>query len=177
MKRILILGPCGSGKTTFANLLAEKVDIPIYYLDQLYFLPGWIEPKKEEWQQKISGIIENDAWIIEGNYGGTLSDRLSRADTVVYLHSNTFSNFVRIIKRVIKFYGKERPHMAKGCKERFDLSFISYVLHFNFIKRPSIFKKIKVADLWNQTFFISSDDDRVQFISKLEQSLPKDVTN
>ncbi len=50
MKRILVIGSGGSGKTTFSKKLAERSGLPLYHLDALYWKPGWKEPEKAEWR-------------------------------------------------------------------------------------------------------------------------------
>ena len=39
----------------------------------------------EQWQRTISELVQRDAWVMDGNYGGTLDVRMSAADTVVFL--------------------------------------------------------------------------------------------
>jgi len=142
LKRILILGCCGAGKSTLSRSLAEKVDIPIIHLDQHYWQPNWQEPPKEEWCKTVEDLIKKDSWIMDGNYGGTLDQRIKRADTIVYLDASTITCMYRVIARILKYRGKVRPDMPAGCKERFDLSFLHYVLVFNLVRRKSILKKI-----------------------------------
>lgn len=37
MKRVLILGSPGAGKSTFARKLQSKTKLPLVYMDQLFF--------------------------------------------------------------------------------------------------------------------------------------------
>ncbi len=46
MQRIAILGCSGGGKSTLARALGEALDLPVVHLDQLYWLPGWVERDK-----------------------------------------------------------------------------------------------------------------------------------
>lgn len=142
MKRVLILGCCGAGKSTLARMLSKEVDLPIIHLDQQYWKPNWIEPSKEEWNTKVEDLITQDSWIMDGNYGGTLDMRIKRADTIIYLDASTLTCMSRVIKRIWNYRGSVRPDMPEGCPERFDLDFLHYVLVFNLIRRKSIIKKI-----------------------------------
>src|SRR5205823_13278780 len=71
LKRVLVIGSGGSGKTTFAQRLAQRTGLPLIHLDSLYWHPGWEPTLEDEWREKVRGLVRNDAWIIDGNYGGT----------------------------------------------------------------------------------------------------------
>ena len=67
MKRILIIGAGGSGKTTLARRLAERTGLPLIHLDQLYWHSGWQATPTEEWRSKVDELIAGETWIMDGN--------------------------------------------------------------------------------------------------------------
>ncbi len=67
MKRILIIGIPGAGKSTFAKRLAEKIKLPVIHLDQQYWKSGWVEPKGEDWEKRVEEVSSAAEWIIDGN--------------------------------------------------------------------------------------------------------------
>lgn len=164
MKKVLVLGCCGSGKSTFSKQLSEITGLPIIHLDQHFFAPNWVEPTTEKWEEKVRQLCQQDFWIMDGNYGGTLHIRLKEADTIIYLDNGTASSLYRVIKRIIKHYGKVRPDMAPGCKERFDLEFLFYVLHFNQVKKPSILKRVHKNKTTENFLILSSNSERSKFL-------------
>lgn len=88
MRRVLVMGPPGSGKSTFARGLGAARGLPVMHLDQAYWRPGWIEAPPEAFREAIEGMAAGPAWIIEGNYTSlalALAPRLAAADTVVVL--------------------------------------------------------------------------------------------
>lgn len=142
MKRILIIGCSGAGKTTLSIKLVQKLGIELISLDQNYWNAGWTKPSKIEWSRRVGILMKKDRWIIDGNYGGTLELRIKRADTVIFLNYSTVVCLTRVIKRTIRYYGKRRPEMASGCRERFNLEFILYVLNFKRLRVPIIVKML-----------------------------------
>ena len=131
MNRILIIGPCGAGKSMLAARLGQKLDMPIVHMDQLNWKPGGIESGKHELREKLQSIVAADRWLIDGTYGGTLSERLERADTVLYLDFPIRLCVERLFRRIWRYRGRTRPDMTQGCPERFDLGFLFYILQWN----------------------------------------------
>jgi adenylate kinase family enzyme len=143
MRRILIIGPCGSGKSTLARKLGLMLNLPVFHMDQLNWQPGWVESSKDEIRTKLAAITATDSWLIDGNYGGTLAERLERADTVVYLDFPILLCVTRMLRRVWTWRGQTRPDMTEGCPERFDLGFLFYLLRWNSGPRPRTEAQLK----------------------------------
>lgn len=83
--RVLVDGMMGSGKSTFARALGPRTGLPVIHLDVHYWGPGWVRPSDDEWRERQRALLAGETWIIDGNYNETLTLRLQRADTVVYL--------------------------------------------------------------------------------------------
>lgn len=144
MKKILIIGSGGSGKTTLANRLGDKTGIEVIHLDALYWRPNWVRTEEAQWQKTISELITGDSWIMDGNYSRTMEMRVAASDTVIFLDLPRTVCLWRISKRVLRHYGKNRPDVAPGCNETFDLEFVSWI--WNYPKRT----KPKVVSLLNK---------------------------
>lgn len=117
MKRVLVIGPSCAGKSTLARRLADRIGLPLVHLDPLYWRAGWRETPKEEWAQTVERLVQQDDWVIDGNYGGTLDQRLEAADTVIFLDFSRWICLRRAVKRRIQFHGRSCPDMAEGCSE------------------------------------------------------------
>ncbi|HWD95144.1 MAG TPA: hypothetical protein VG246_01875 [Acidimicrobiales bacterium] len=134
MNRVAIVGSGGSGKSTFSHELSQITGLPLFHLDEYYWRPGWIETPREEWRAIQGELVAHERWVIEGNYSGTYDLRFPRIDTVIVLSPPRRVCVYRVVKRVIVNW--HRDVQAKGCPERFDISFIHWVWRFPLDARP-----------------------------------------
>ena len=82
MKKIIVIGCPGSGKTTFAEKLRDKTGLPLFYLDAIWHKPDKTHIKREEFDARLGEILALDSWIIDGNYQRTIERRIMACDTV-----------------------------------------------------------------------------------------------
>ena len=59
MKKILVIGSGGAGKSTLARRLYEMTGIEIYHLDKIFWQPGWASIAREELAEKIKAILNH----------------------------------------------------------------------------------------------------------------------
>lgn len=129
MQRIMVIGvSSGVGKSTFARNLGDILSIPVHHLDAHFWKPGWIQAPLEEFQNAQKKIVEEDRWIIEGNYSSTYDIRAEKADTIIYLELPLYVCLYRVVTRWLKNIGRTRPDMGEGCKEKIDWAFIKFIL-------------------------------------------------
>ncbi len=82
MKKAIIIGCPGSGKTTFAEKLSEHTALPLYHLDAIWHKSDKTHISREEYDTRLAEIFKTDMWIIDGNYRRTIETRLQQCDTV-----------------------------------------------------------------------------------------------
>ena len=85
MKRVIVIGCPGSGKSTFSRALREITDLPLVYLDQLYWKADRTIVDKPVFRARLAEAMAGECWIIDGNYGSTMEMRMQAADTVFFL--------------------------------------------------------------------------------------------
>ena len=85
-QRISIVGTTGSGKTTLARQVSQRLQIPhIEELDELHWEPNWIEASTQVFSDRVSEALKGDRWVVDGNYSKIRDVIWSQADTVVFL--------------------------------------------------------------------------------------------
>ena len=85
MEKILVIGPAGSGKSTFAERLAATLSIPIVHLDSLRFASDGSYVDDQAFEEKLNDALALPRFVIDGNYPSSLPLRLAHADTVFFL--------------------------------------------------------------------------------------------
>ena len=106
-----------------ARRLARFTGLPLVHLDQLAYQPGWRETPPEELQRLHAELLDEHAWVIDGNYTHVgKAERIARADVALVLAMPRRT----CMRRGIVMHGRRRPDMAEGCVERFDLGFLRF---------------------------------------------------
>ena len=107
MKKVLVLGCSGSGKSTFSIKLHEKTDLPLYHLDNIWWKADRTHISRDEFDDRLSDLVSSDSWIIDGDYSRTYEKRIAACDTVFFLDYGEQVCMDGIIGRV----GQDRPDM------------------------------------------------------------------
>lgn len=145
MKRIMIFGASGTGKSTLARALAAKLDLPVVHIDPMYYRAGWVQRAPEETRELVRLAADNARWVFDGNNSKTMDYRAERADLIVYLEAPRWLRLFRVLRRSFKHYGHVRPDMADGCPERFEWNFLKWVWNY---KRDHGPKTAAFLDRW-----------------------------
>ncbi|EHI99380.1 topology modulation protein [Clostridium sp. DL-VIII] len=144
-KRIMIIGCGGSGKSTLARNLGKKMSMPVIHLDKLFWRAGWKSISDKEFDTLLHNELIKDYWIIDGNFNRTISERLGRCDTVIYLDFSRVRCLFGVIKRVLKNYGQTRSDMGENCPEKFDMEFLKWIWNFNKVNRDKYYQVLSNA--------------------------------
>lgn len=167
-RKILVIGCGGSGKSTLARRLGDILGIEVVHLDRLYWKPGWVEPRPREWEQTVRRLVEKRAWILDGNYGGTLDLRLAAAAAVIFLDLPRSHCLRRVISRRLKYSGRTRPDMTPGCPERVTLQFLRYIWRYPTERRPAILRRLEERSPGMHTLVLRSPGEIRRFLAALD---------
>lgn len=139
MRRVAVIGCGGSGKTTLANELAARLDLPVVHIDSHYWrtVDGKrVESTPEQWREHHRELIAADQWVIDGMKLGVLPERLERADTVIYLDLPTWECLSGIVRRRLRYRGRLCPDL--GVYDRINSGFLRWVWVFRRQHRPAL---------------------------------------
>ncbi len=175
MRRVAVIGCGGAGKSTLARELGSILGIEVIHLDALNWKPGWVDTPTEEFRAVQDDLLKRDSWIIDGNYGATMPGRLAAADTVVFLDYPTLLCLYRAIRRIIHYYGRTRPDMGPGCPEKFDLSYVNWILGFRRRPRTSILRRIEEHCEGKRVIILRSPKEAEAFLRELSRHTPTEA--
>jgi adenylate kinase family enzyme len=167
MKRVLVIGPGGAGKSTFAKRLGKLLGIEVKHLDRFYWRAGWTKPSEDDWLKTITELTSGDSWIMDGNFGGTLDLRLKSCDTIIFLDMPRLLCLWRVTKRRLLYRNRSRPDMAEGCNEKLDLEFIRWVWNYSRRSRPRVVKLLEEYSQSKQIVWLRSKADVERFYARL----------
>lgn len=107
MRKVIVIGSPGAGKSTFSHRLQELTGIPLYHLDMIWHKPDRTTVSRDEFDSRLNEIFQKDSWIIDGNYMRTMEVRMKECDTVFFLDYPTDVCLLGASSRV----GKKRDDM------------------------------------------------------------------
>ena len=140
MKKVIVIGCPGSGKSVFSRTLHNITGLPLYHLDMINWRKDRTFISREELTEKINAIGATDEWIMDGNYGGTMELRMSLCDTIIFLDYPTEICLEGIMSR----RGKIRPDMPwTEPEDEIDEEFVNSVKNYNSVNRPVVLERIK----------------------------------
>jgi len=138
VKKIIVIGCPGSGKSTFAKELHKIYNIPLYHLDLIWNKPDKTTITREEFNKELSKIFSTDEWIIDGNYQRTIETRIKEANTIFLLDYHLEVCLNGANSRV----GVKRDDMP-WLEETLDKEFEQKIIDFSKEKLPTIYELLE----------------------------------
>ena len=138
MKKVIVIGCPGSGKSTVSRALHNKTGIPLYHLDMMYWNADKTTAEKSVFLERLSTVLEKDEWIIDGNYGSTMELRMAACDTVIFLDYPLDVCLDGIKER----HGKPRSDMPWIETEE-DAEFIEFIKSYNEQQKPKVLELLE----------------------------------
>ncbi|NQP35907.1 adenylate kinase [Streptococcus suis] len=163
MKKVIVIGCPGAGKSTFSLKLKEKTGLPLYHLDQLNWLPDTTTVAREVFQARQEEVLGQDRWIIDGNYGSTYELRMAACDTIIFFDYPEEVCVEGLYNRV----GKTRADMP-WVEESVDEELLAFVKDFRTQVRPTIFNLLSIYQDKN-IFIFTSRKEANDYLKKLKK--------
>jgi adenylate kinase family enzyme len=141
--RIAVVGNGGSGKTWLALRLADALHVPVIHLDLYRYDAEGRRRDDDTFVNEVQRKLDEPSWVADGNYLGTLGDRLSRADVVVFLDLPAVVCLVGVLARRVRNKGRRVEDAVHV--DLFGAAFVKYVLTYDISMRPLVLAQLAEA--------------------------------
>ena len=106
MRRVVVVGNSGSGKSSLADVLAGRLGVPHVELDAHFHQAGWTPTPTPTFRASVRAVLDladasADGWVVCGNYGPVRSTVWTRADTIVWLDLPRWVVMGRVTRRTL----------------------------------------------------------------------------
>lgn len=140
MKKVIVVGCPGSGKSTFSQKLHNITGLPLFHLDLMFWNSDKTTVGRTVFVQRLCAAMEADAWIIDGNYNSTMEIRLQQCDTVIFLDYSMDVCLSGVRERKGKIR-RDLPWVESAEEE--DEEFLDFIRNFPTESRPFIIKMLE----------------------------------
>lgn len=148
MKRAVVIGPGGSGKSQLARQISDRAGLPVVHLDPLFWRGTWDPVPEPDARRALANAVAGNKWVLDGNFLDLAGDdvRFARADTVIFLDLPRLTCVRRVLWRLIRDRRRYRPDLPRGGKESFDISLLRWIWHYAKTDRPRVLKILACLD-------------------------------
>ena len=166
MRRVLVIGNSGGGKSTLARQLGEKLGLPVIHLDVLFWKPGWVESDRDDYRARVIEALKEPEWICDGNFTSTFGLRMALSDTIIWIDRPRLQCLFRAIWRAVTYRRGGRPDMAEGCDEKIDFEFYGFIWTYDRKVRPKLEAALAEHGTHARLVRLTSDRETADFLAE-----------
>lgn len=157
LRRVVVIGSGGAGKSTFAAALADRLAVPHVELDALYWGPRWNglggSPENDaRFRARILAATAGCAWVADGNYRVARDCLWAQADAIVWLDFPLGLVLLRLVRRTVLrvlrrdvLWGTNRESLRNALLARDSL--LAYTVRTHGRRRGEFAARLACADL------------------------------
>lgn len=101
-KRVVVVGVTSSGKSTLAELLAQRFDLCYIELDALHWEPNWQPAPLEVFRDRVAKATQAEKWTVAGNYHIARDLIWPKAEVVIWLDYSLLRVLWQLTHRSLK---------------------------------------------------------------------------
>lgn len=162
MNKIIVIGCPGSGKSTLSKKLHEITNLPLYHLDMIYWKENKTTIDRQDFIDKLITIMQQDKWIIDGNYASTMELRIKECDTIIFLDYP-----VDICLNGIKTRKNQKRSDIPWISDSDDLEFLEFIKNYNQNNKPQVLELLnKYKD--KEIYIFTNRSDTEKFLNNLK---------
>jgi len=140
VRRVVIVGRAGAGKSFVARELAARTGLPVIHLDTIFWAAAWKPVPVAEAVGELERRLVDERWIADGNFLDAGDSRFRRADTVVLLDVPRGTCVWRVVARRIRDRGGRRSDLPAGAYEGFDWALLRWIWKWDRTERPKLLR-------------------------------------
>jgi adenylate kinase family enzyme len=125
VRRVVVVGTTGSGKSQLAERLAGQTGLRVIELDALYWGKDWQPVPLELFRHRVERETKEDGWIVVGNYSQVRDIVWPNADTLVWLDLPLSLVMWRLLRRTVRRAATRTELWNTGNRESFRNAFLS----------------------------------------------------
>ena len=163
MKKIIVIGCPGSGKSFFSKSLHKLTGIPLFHLDMLFWNEDKTTVEKSVFLERLSVVMKKDEWIIDGNYNRTIESRIQHCDTVFLFDLPTEICIQGATERI----GKGRYDLP-WLETEVDPEFMQFIKDFPHDALPKIYELIDKYKSEKQVIIFRSRAEADEYIRRIQ---------
>ena len=177
MKKINVIGTTASGKSTFSKKLSARLNIPYISMDKLFWKSNWTESTNEELFQKLEEALNQDTWVLDGNFSRTNDIKWKDVDTIIWIDFSFLRTLYQSISRALsRIICQKELWEGTGNKETLSRLFskdsIVLWLFKQYGKKKRTYSKLITEDKYNHINFVrlQSPKECEKYLKQLESS-------
>ena len=171
MRRVMIIGQPGSGKSVLARELGEITFLPVVHIDHIHWKAGWVERPGPEKDALCAEVHAGERWIFEGGRSSTWPERLDRADTLIWLDFPLPLRAWRVFWRTLRHWGRTRPDLPDGCPEQFSWEFARWIWNTRHTSRQAMQRLFDSAPADKSKHHLRSAREVRVYLANLREAL------